>query len=127
MKRILFTLIASCFILTGNAIAKDLSPLKDNPVSFKSVHWKITLADGGFTLKNNTDRNEIIQVVHKKGSFGTFKLDTNQELSCVANFEDDSHQLSTICVLAPDEILHIDLDLVSLKDAEGTYQIAFEN
>lgn len=127
MKRILFTLITSCFILTSNAIAKDLPLSKENLIGFKPVHWKITLADGGFTLKNNTDRNEIIQVTHKKGSFGTYKQDTNHESSCVAEFEDDSHQLSTICVLAPNEILHIDLNLVSLKDAKGTYQIAFEN
>lgn len=125
MKRILF--LTSCFILTANVIAQTLPPLKNSLISFKAVHWKITLAEGGFNLLNNTDRNEIIQVIHTKGSFGTFKQDKNHELSCVASFEDDSHQLSTICVLAPGEQLNFDLDFSSLKDAEGTYQVAFEN
>lgn len=119
--------LASSFILINNAIAKDLLPLKDNSRSFESVHWKITLADGGFALKNNTDKSEVVQVVHKKGSFGTFKVEKNMEPSCQADFEDHSHQLSMVCVLSPGEELEIVLDMASLKEAEGTYQISFEN
>ena len=126
MKRNLFILIASCFILIGTAVAKDLPSQKNNLVSFKSVHWKITLAEGGFALSNNTDRKEIIQVVHKKGSFSTFKRDTNDEVSCIAHLADDSHQLSTVCVLEPNDRLYVDLNFETLKEAEGTYQIAFE-
>jgi hypothetical protein len=109
-----------------NANSQDLTALKSNRLNFKPVHWKISVVEGGFSLENDTDRNEIIQVTHKKGGFYIYKFD-GQEISCRASFSDDAHQLSSICILKPDETLKFDLDMMTLKSAEGTYQIAFEN
>lgn len=126
MKAKICTLITLWIVLIGTVSAQDITSLKRNRVSFEPVHWKITIEEGGFGLKNDTDRNEIIQVTHKKGGFVILKFD-GQEISCNASFSDDAHQLSSVCILKPDEILQFDLEMATLKSAEGTYEIAFEN
>ena len=122
IKKLFLALLLTSFnFSTASAFAKQLISINES-FAFNPVNWHLTLATGGFSIINETTKNQFVQIVLNTGSVGVYKL-VNDELSCKSSLGGSSVNNSTVCELAPGERLQIDLDYEPMTDATGTYQI----
>src|SRR4051812_39592647 len=122
MKKLLFTFSALSLLLNSSVWAQQPTRLPTKLQGFQPVPFMMTIADAatGVRIFNDTDMSEIVQVVYKRGRFGTIKVVDNA-IFCDANFGDDMHESSSICDVNPAEFLDIGISIYDyIEPAEGT-------
>lgn len=114
-------LCTGIFFFNASTFAKQSININES-FAFHPVKWHLNIITGGFSIQNQTTKNQFVQIVLNTGSITVFKL-INNELSCENALGGNSVSNSAVCELAPGESLHINLDYQPLAEATGTYQI----
>lgn len=128
MKRnVLFALLSFLFI-SGNAFAAT----KPDPIvglkkpTFAPVPWHGTVENGGFTLQNQTNKIQYVQISIERGEILVLTTSLQGVGSCRKDLDADHGPFSVVCQLAPNETLSGDIDFSKMKDASGTYQVEMD-
>lgn len=123
MKKIAMFFMMMLLIVSSSVFAKQMITL-DQKTTFDAVKWRITPQIGGIGFVNQTSKVQFIQVVLTSGSVGAYKIsNSNVSIGCQTDLKANSNQTSMICELAPNDRFAIDLDMATMRDATGTYQV----
>lgn len=118
MKKTLFALLASLFLICNTGYATIVLP---------AVKWQLgeTGFAGGIKFENMTNKKQYIQIVVNQGVVDVYTINSGA-IHCETLLMADTSQASKICRLNPKDKLYIDLDIKS-KSAFGNYQVAIVN
>jgi hypothetical protein len=126
MKRNLLFPILSLLLMCNATFATKSPPIGLKKPTFSSVHWHATMSNGGFSLENQTNKIQYVQVTIETGEIAVI-TSTGQDLGkCRKNLDALSGPTSIVCELAPNDRLSGDLDFSRMAEATGTYQVEMD-
>ena len=126
MKKKLFAGLFLSLISSATLAAKPL-PVGLKKFTFNPVSWHATIGNGGFSLENQTNKTQYVQVTIETGEISVSTINNNEVGKCRKDLKAQSASLSVICELGPKDRLIADLDFSRVGEATGTYQVEMEN
>lgn len=121
--RILLLIGLSLFLTTNTALAAGAPPIGIKNVTFNPVPWHATFLNGGFSLENQTNIVQYVQVTIQTGEIYVYTLNSGEISNCRNSLDAQKGPISIVCELAPHESLYGDLDFARMAEATGTYQV----
>jgi hypothetical protein len=115
--------IASLFLMSSSAFAASPTKFTINQANFTPVHWHATMQNGGFTIQNQANKTQYVQVAIESGEIYVYTVRGDSFGSCQQQLNADQGPYSVVCQLAPGDIIAADLDFSHPADATGTYQV----
>jgi hypothetical protein len=126
MKRILLFVSLSLLLVGSAAFANKTSPIGIKNFTFNPVPWHATLSNGGFSLENQTNNIQYVQVTIETGEISVLTISGHEVGKCSKDLNAVSGPISVVCELAPHDRLDADIDLAKMAEATGTYQVEMD-
>src|SRR5579864_179478 len=126
MKRTLLFTILSILLMSSATFANKALPVGLKKPTFSAVPWHATMSNGGFSLENQTNRIQYVQVTIETGEIAVLTIVGHDLGKCRKNLDAQSGPTSVVCELAPNDKLEGDLDFAKMAEATGTYQVEMD-
>jgi len=123
MKRNLLLASLCCFLMSATTFAAKSQPIGIKNFTFNPVPWHATFANGGFTLENQTDKIQYVQVTIETGEILVLTISGHSVGNCRQDLNAEGGPKSVVCQLAPNDRLEADIDFAKMAEATGTYQV----
>lgn len=126
MKRNFLFIVLSSLAMTSYAFAAKTQTIGIKDSTFNPVQWRATMANGGFSLQNQTNKIQYVQVNIERGEIYVMNISGGEAGSCRKSLDAEKGPFSIVCELAPNDRLDGDLDFARGAESSGTYQVEME-
>lgn len=126
MKRNFLFSILGLLLISNVTFAAKSNPIGLKKPTFNAVPWHATMSNGGFSLENQTNKIQYVQVTIEAGEIAVLTTSGQDTGKCRKDLNAQSGPTSVVCELAPNDQLYADLDFAKLAEATGTYQVEMD-
>lgn len=126
MKRNLLFAVLGLLLMNGASFANKSHPVGLTKPTTNPVAWHATESNGGFSLQNETNKIQYVQVTLETGEIGIFTLSDHKRGKYLKELGGQSGSMAVVCELAPNDMLEADIDFAQVREATGTYQVLMD-
>ena len=126
MKRNFLFAAFGVLLVSTAAFSATSSPIELKKPTFAPVAWHATMSNGGFTLENQTNKIQYVQVTIQTGQLTVLTQFGHDLGKCRKDLDAQLGPVSVVCELGPNEKLNGDLDLSKGAEATGIYQVEMD-